>query len=57
MRKASTEWAYQLGYKAAQQGELISANPYDTAQPSNKYAWLGGYNDFLAGHNLDLTVF
>ena len=57
MRKASTEWAYQLGYKAAQQGELISANPYDTAQSSNKYTWLGGYNDFLAGHNLDLTVF
>lgn len=57
MREASTEWAYKLGYKAAQQGELISANPYDTAQSSNKYAWLAGFNDYDLGYDLDLTVF
>jgi ribosome modulation factor len=57
VRKASTEWAYKKGYEAARKGEMIGCNPYDSSQPSSKYAWLGGYNDYLAGHKLDLNVF
>lgn len=51
------QWAYKAGYEAAKRGDLISSNPYDTTQNANKYAWLGGYNDCLAGCNLDLSVF
>ena len=57
MRKASTAWAYKKGYEAADKGEMVNSNPYDTSQLSSKYAWLGGYNDCLAGHKLDLNVF
>lgn len=57
MRSATLAWAYKAGYEAAKRGELITSNPYDTAQHANKYAWLGGYNDHLSGYDLDLSVF
>ncbi len=48
---------YKAGYYAAQRGEMINSNPYDASQNAKKYAWLGGYSDYIAGHKLDLNVF
>ena len=48
---------YKAGYYAAQRGEMINSNPYGEVKSVKKYAWLGGYNDSLAGHKLDLNVF
>ena len=48
---------YRQGYKAAERGDSKGLNPYGTSQTDKKYAWLGGYNDYLAGHELDLNVF
>lgn len=49
--------AYKLGYLAAKQGQMINANPYGCDKPAKKYAWLGGYSDYLLGHELDLSIF
>lgn len=56
MRKAVKN-SYRLGYLAAKQGQLINANPYGCDKGSKKYAWLGGYSDYLLGHELDLSIF
>ncbi len=56
MRKATVAWAYKRGYESAKAGEAASTNPYDGSQSSSKYAWIGGFNDYLSGHELDLDI-
>lgn len=56
MRKTTIAWAYKKGYEAAKSGDDINSNPYDLAKPSSKYSWIGGFNDYLAGHELDLDI-
>lgn len=53
----SVKHSYELGFKAAKKGDLINNNPYGEVSSVKKYAWLGGYNDYLAGHKLDLSIF
>lgn len=45
--------AYKRGYYA-----LDGKNPYSpSTQTIEYYAWLGGFNDFDMGYDLDLSVF
>tara|TARA_R100000742_G_C4279692_1_gene105417 strand:+ start:18889 stop:19056 length:168 start_codon:yes stop_codon:yes gene_type:complete len=50
--------AYERGYYAIASGDSKSDNPYvKVTQGVEYYAWLGGFNDYDLGYDLDLSVF